>query len=48
MLRTFSLEELKEATEYAHSLNKKIYVTVNIVFHDDDLNGFRRLLKVLR
>ena len=45
--KNFSLEELKVATEYAHSLNKKIYVTVNIVFHDDDLNGLEDYLKYL-
>lgn len=45
--KNFSLEDLKEATEYAHSLNKKIYVTVNIVFHDDDLNGLEDYLKYL-
>ena len=45
--KNFSLEELKEAAEYAHSLNKKIYVTVNIVFHDDDLNGLEDYLKYL-
>ena len=45
--KNFSLEELKEATEYTHSLNKKIYVTVNIVFHDDDLNGLEDYLKYL-
>ena len=45
--KNFSLEELKEAAKYAHSLNKKIYVTVNIVFHDDDLNGLEDYLKYL-
>ena len=45
--KNFSLEELKEAAEYAHSLNKKIYVTVNIVFHDDDLDGLEDYLKYL-
>lgn len=45
--KNFSLEELKEAIQYAHSLNKKIYVTVNIVFHDDDLNGLEDYLKYL-
>lgn len=33
----FSLDDIKEAVNYAHSLNKKVYVTVNIVFHDKDL-----------
>ncbi|MBI9032006.1 U32 family peptidase [bacterium] len=32
-----SLEELKEATEFCHSLNKKIYVTVNIFAHNRHL-----------
>ncbi len=45
--KNFSLEELKQATEYAHSLNKKIYVTVNIVFHDEDLLGLEDYLKYL-
>ena len=45
--KNFSLEELKEAADYAHSLNKKIYVTVNIAFHDDDLNGLEDYLKYL-
>ena len=43
----FSLDELKEATNYAHNLNKKIYVTVNIVFHNEDLNGLEDYLKAL-
>ncbi len=45
--KNFSLDELKEAAEYAHSLNKKIYVTVNIVFHDEDLQGLEDYLKYL-
>ncbi len=32
-----SLEELKEATEFCHSLNKKVYVTVNIFAHNRHL-----------
>ena len=45
--KNFSLEELKEASDFAHNLNKKIYVTVNIVFHDEDLNGLEEYLKYL-
>ncbi len=43
----FSIEELKEATEFAHSLNKKIYITVNIVLHNKDLEGLKEYLKEL-
>ncbi len=35
----FSIEDIKEACEYAHKLNKKIYVTVNMIFHNEDLSG---------
>ncbi len=40
----FSLDDIKEGVEYAHSLDKKVYVTVNIVFHEDDLNGLKEYL----
>lgn len=42
--KNFSNEELKDAVKYAHGLNKKIYVTVNIVFHDEDLEGLEEYL----
>jgi len=45
--KNFSLSEIAEATKYAHSLNKKVYVTVNIVFHDSDLEGLEDYLKAL-
>ena len=38
---------MKETVEYAHSLNKKCYVTVNIVFHDEDLDGIKEYLLFL-
>lgn len=43
----FSNEEIKEACKYAHSINKKIYVTVNIVFHNEDYKGLITYLKQL-
>ena len=43
----FSLNELKEAAEFAHSLKKRIYVTVNIVFHDNDIEGLSEYLLAL-
>ena len=45
--KNFSLDEIKEAVKYAHSLNKKVYVTVNIVFHDEDFKGLEDYLKTL-
>ena len=43
----FSIEELSDAVKYAHSLNKKVYVTVNIVFHNEDINGLKEYLESL-
>lgn len=45
--KNFSIDEIREATLYAHSLNKKIYVTVNIVFHNEDLDGLCEYLREL-
>ena len=35
----FSIEEIKEACQFAHSLGKKVYLTTNIVFHNEDILG---------
>lgn len=43
----FSFEEIKEASNYAHELGKKLYVTVNIVFHNSDVEGLTSYLKTL-
>ncbi len=45
--KNFSLEEIEEAVTYAHNLNKKVYVTVNIIFHDEDTKGLVSYLKTL-
>ena len=41
----FTLDEIKEGVIYAHNHNAKVYVTVNIVFHEND---FDRLLDYLK
>ena len=43
----FSLEDIESACNFAHNFGKKIYVTVNIVFHDKDLTGVSDYLKEL-
>ena len=35
----FSLAEMDEAVAFAHSLHKKVYVTVNIFAHNEDINA---------
>ena len=41
----FSHEEIKEACQFAHNLGKKVYQTVNIVFHNEDIDGVYDYLK---
>ncbi|MEW9096154.1 MAG: U32 family peptidase [Clostridiaceae bacterium] len=40
----FSDEELKEGIEFAHSRGKKVYVTVNVFPHNEDLEGLDEYL----
>ena len=43
----FTMDDIKEGTNYAHKLNKKVYVTVNIVLHNKELDGILEYLKEL-
>ena len=45
--KNFDLDEINEACIYAHERNKRVYVTVNIVPHDDDTIGLEDYLKEL-
>ena len=43
----FTMEELKEGVEFAHNLNKKVYVTVNIILHNKEIKFLIDYLKQL-
>lgn len=43
----FSIQDITEGVEFAHSLGKKVYVTVNILFHNEDLEGLTEYLTTL-
>ncbi len=43
----FSIDEIEEAVKFAHNLKKKVYVTVNIVFHNNDYSGLENYIKAL-
>lgn len=43
----FSLEEMKEGIDFAHASGVKVYVTANILAHNDDLDEVRKYLKEL-
>lgn len=45
--KNLDIPEIKEACDYAHNLGKKVYVTVNIVFHNEDTEGVTNYLKEL-
>ena len=45
--KNFSNEQLKEAVEYVHSKGKKLYVTCNIVAHNEDFAGLAEYLQYL-
>ena len=40
----FTIENLKELVLFAKKLNKKVYVTTNIIPHDEDLTGLEEYL----
>ena len=46
--KNFSLEDMKEGIEFAHKRGKKVYVTANIIAHNEDLKGFREYFKELK
>ena len=41
----FDLAEIKEACDFAHNLGKKVYLTLNIVFHNEDIAGVEDYIK---
>ncbi len=45
--KNFSESDIKDAVIYAHKLNKKVYVTVNIVLHNEELTGLKEYLLYL-
>ena len=41
----FTLEDIKEACQFAHERHKKVYVTTNIIPHNEDIEGVLTYLK---
>lgn len=46
--KNFSLQDMKEGIEFAHSYGKKVYVTANITAHNKDLSGVEVYFKELK
>lgn len=45
--KNFTIEQIKEGLEFAHFRGKKVYVTLNIIPHNEDLSGLPEYVKVL-
>lgn len=41
----FSIDEIKEACKFAHNLGKKVYLTMNMVFHNEDYEEVKDYIK---
>ena len=41
----FSFDEIREGCSFAHRLGKKVYLTLNIVFHNSDMDGVEEYIK---
>ena len=44
----FTLDDIKDGVIFAHNLGKKVYVTVNMVMHNENLPGLEEYLKNLK
>ncbi len=45
--KNFTLESIKEGVTYAHERGKKVYVTVNIILHNEEEDGLLEYLQKL-
>lgn len=46
--KNFTMEEMKEGIEFAHARGVKVYVTANILAHNEDLDGVREYFYELK
>lgn len=46
--KNFTLEQIREGVKFAHNLNKKVYVTLNIIPHNEDLTDLPSYVNELR
>lgn len=46
--KNFSIEDIEEGIKFAHKRDKKVYITLNIVPHDEDMEGLEDYLLDLK
>ena len=44
----FSVDDIREAAQFAHGRGSRVYVTVNMIPHDSDFEGLEEYLKTLQ
>ncbi|NBI06707.1 peptidase U32 family protein [Senegalia massiliensis] len=42
--KNFSIDEIKSGVQYAHERDKKVYITLNIIPHNEDLEGLEKYI----
>lgn len=45
--KNFKIDEIRWSCEYVHSLNKKLYITINMIFHNEDSDALVEYLREL-
>ena len=46
--KNFSMQDMKDGIEFAHEHGVKVYITANILAHNDDLDGVREYFRELK
>lgn len=46
--KNFSLEEMKEGIEFAHSMGKKVFLTLNIIPHNADIHYLEQYIREIK
>ena len=41
----FTLDQIREGCNFAHNLGKRVYLTLNIVFHNEDMDGVENYIR---
>ena len=44
----FSIDDMKEGLKYAHDRGKKVYLTANIIPHNEDIDEFEKYIEEIR
>ncbi len=46
--KNFTIDEMKEGIKFAHERNARVYLTLNIIPHNDDIDELKSYLELLR